>query len=1090
MRINRRFLFAISGALVFVAPAGEVALAAQNSTEVSRFDVGAHARVVHWSPSQTEGTQAARGEEFPAKDVYPYRELSPTPEGLYRLEVDDQGMGCVGLRWDEERFLRTLILELAAPGPLPETGPIKVQFWTGDSSWQGKWQDLPVEPTREGNRWQWILPDGSLPAGGTTKIRWLVPGAGSQAAAKRPLAYSRTPWQTAEVRIQAEAAATSTPVPIEIYNGQILAGADGNSPWRRTWNRQAPVTLKVRYSEPQQIKHDRTVLRFAFPGTAFGVAVEDVLEHGSIYIPHAGLFVTRMPAPETLNAHRARIAGQTTTLEEVRELPDQTFAQALEKVHQPIQNFGPMLLSLGPDNRKFTVHRDGVINFHVTAAADEYYPHIMLNDTVDKWYAGARNGYPTETIPVRYNQDLLENPQLRPRFGEGTHGEDELVRHLDGSWIPIPVSTLRQNGLVYRQRTCVAPVDDTAPKGAADWLRHRAVCVAEYTVENTGTTTAEAALSVTLYENAKAQQLAELEPQDRGAVAVIDGRVLALADTTQAGPLKTSIDSGTVTVAGQLPAGQTARLCVYLPAWNLGPENLDALDSNTPWAEKTKAYWKDLFAPAMQIELPDSVLADVIRASQVHCMLVARNEAAGTRVGPWIAADRYGTLACESQAIIRGMDMLGQTGFARSGLEYFRVRYNDAGFLAPVGFTLIGTGENLWTLAEHYDRTGDRAWLESSADEVARVCNWVLQQREKTRRWDPGGRPVPESGMAPPGNSADWKRYAFRFFNDTQYATGLREAGRVLKEIDHPSGEAIQREAARYADDTRRAYLWSQGRAPVIQLGNGTWVPGYPALLFGCGLIEDFFSGEDTNRSWCYDVELGAHHLAVNGIIDPRSDQAGWMADHMEDYQFLRTGMGAYPEEENLQDVFNRGGFAKMQPYYSRNAELSALRDDVKPFIRSYLNALASLLNQEVLFLWEHFGNYLAWNKTHETGWFLAQSRLMFVQERGDQLWLAPFVTNHWLQDGMQVAVRQAPTRFGQVAYTIKSSVDNGYIDAQIQPPRRAPPQQIVIRLRHPEEKPIRSVTVGGQPHQDFEPETSIVRVKPESGTIDVRVSY
>ena len=51
--------------------------------------------------------------------------------------------------------------------------------------------------------------------------------------------------------------------------------------------------------------------------------------------------------------------------------------------------------------------------------------------------------------------------------------------------------------------------------------------------------------------------------------------------------------------------------------------------------------------------------------------------------------------------------------------------------------------------------------------------------------------------------------------------------------------------------------------------------------------------------------------------------------------------------------------------------EIDALRDDVKPFLRSYFNALAAMLSGENLSLWEHFHDSGAWNKTHETGWFL-----------------------------------------------------------------------------------------------------------------------
>ena len=136
--------------------------------------------------------------------------------------------------------------------------------------------------------------------------------------------------------------------------------------------------------------------------------------------------------------------------------------------------------------------------------------------------------------------------------------------------------------------------------------------------------------------------------------------------------------------------------------------------------------------------------------------------------------------------------------------------------------------------------------------------------------------------------------------------------------------------------------------------------------------------------------------------------------NHMEDVQFLADGWFDYPATMNQADWFDLGGFSKVQPYYTRNAEIDALRDDVKPFIRSYFNTLAAMLNPEVLTLWEHFHFTGAWDKTHETGNFLYQTRTMFVQERGSELWLAPFVTSNWLRDGQRVSVKNAPTLFGR----------------------------------------------------------------------------
>jgi hypothetical protein len=210
----------------------------------------------------------------------------------------------------------------------------------------------------------------------------------------------------------------------------------------------------------------------------------------------------------------------------------------------------------------------------------------------------------------------------------------------------------------------------------------------------------------------------------------------------------------------------------------------------------------------------------------------------------------------------------------------------------------------------------------------------------------------------------------------------------------------------------------------------------------------------------------------------------------MEDVQFLRSGMGDYPEEENRKNVFDLGGFSKVQPYYTRIAEIYAQRDDVKPFIRTYFNSLASLLNTENLSLWEHFANIAAWNKTHETGWFLSQTRYMLVMERGEELWLAPFVTDRWMKDGLSVSVQNAPTRFGPVSYTITSVVNNGIIEAVIDPPTRSTPSRIVLRLRHPEAKPIQSVIVNGKPNDNFNTTREIVNLQPTGEPLTVRVQY
>ncbi len=97
------------------------------------------------------------------------------------------------------------------------------------------------------------------------------------------------------------------------------------------------------------------------------------------------------------------------------------------------------------------------------------------------------------------------------------------------------------------------------------------------------------------------------------------------------------------------------------------------------------------------------------------------------------------------------------------------------------------------------------------------------------------------------------------------------------------------------------------------------------------------------------------------------------------------------------------------------------------------------------------------------------------------------------MNDGLKVGVSRAPTRFGTVSYTIQSWVSRGYIEAEIDPPKRKKPGAILIRLRHPEEKRMKSVTVNGEPWKDFDPQKELVRIAQadgHEGALRIRAEY
>jgi hypothetical protein len=114
----------------------------------------------------------------------------------------------------------------------------------------------------------------------------------------------------------------------------------------------------------------------------------------------------------------------------------------------------------------------------------------------------------------------------------------------------------------------------------------------------------------------------------------------------------------------------------------------------------------------------------------------------------------------------------------------------------------------------------------------------------------------------------------------------------------------------------------------------------------------------------------------------------------------------------------------------------------------------------------------------------------MLVMEVGDTLWLARGTPRAWLQQGKKIAVRGAPTYFGEVDYEITSDADGGRIAATVKLPSRHAPKAVLLRFRHPKAAPIRSATVNGKEWRDFGAALEVVRLHDLEGTVLVEARY
>jgi hypothetical protein len=226
------------------------------------------------------------------------------------------------------------------------------------------------------------------------------------------------------------------------------------------------------------------------------------------------------------------------------------------------------------------------------------------------------------------------------------------------------------------------------------------------------------------------------------------------------------------------------------------------------------------------------------------------------------------------------------------------------------------------------------------------------------------------------------------------------------------------------------------------------------------------------------------------GLLSPQDRRVQGHLDVLEDRLLL----------ENTKVSERTRGFDAEKQWFShaswqyqcgleRHANIHLAADDAPNVIRSVLNQYAvDIMPGEYTFREHTTGGPP--DKIYEESCFLERFRQMLVMEDGDSLWLARATPRAWFEQGKRISVKNAPTHFGIVAYDIVSDADNGRIAATVEMPARQMPKEVLLRLRHPNAAPIRSVAVNGQAWKDFDPAREIVRLRGLTGRVSVEVSY
>jgi hypothetical protein len=396
----------------------------------------------------------------------------------------------------------------------------------------------------------------------------------------------------------------------------------------------------------------------------------------------------------------------------------------------------------------------------------------------------------------------------------------------------------------------------------------------------------------------------------------------------------------------------------------------------------TIGAWAQLQRGAMRIDVPEPKVVSTFYSS-LNNILMPRYRLGGN--GDWVQTvnqQRYHAFWLRDAAMMNhALDVAGLHRQAGENLPFFLTWQDPSGnFISRPG-QFDGFGQALWAFGDHLERTGDTSFARRAYPAVQRAMAWF----EDTRSADP----LHLLPVATPGDNEVTTGHLPG--NDFWAYAGVEQAVRLARRLGH------SRDASRWNEDLvdYRRVLQAQVRASSANLGG--FIP--PSLEGG---------GQDWGNYWAaYPAQPfpPTDPLVTRTIAHARSQ--------------FREGVATYGEPRMLHAYL---GFRVLETQLQRNEQT----DVVDGFYSALAHTTSTGASFETGLL--PFADRTIDLATVPHGWWAAEYvtllRNMLLREEGNGIVLMSAISPSWLKSGQVVAVREAPTTFGAVAFTLTPNAD------------------------------------------------------------------
>lgn len=451
-------------------------------------------------------------------------------------------------------------------------------------------------------------------------------------------------------------------------------------------------------------------------------------------------------------------------------------------------------------------------------------------------------------------------------------------------------------------------------------------------------------------------------------------------------------------------------------------EQIDAIcaaDFDERLAE-TVAFWNELLADGLVIELSERKVVDTYKAAMVHTF-VSRDKVGEHYVLKVNELQYDGFWVRDGTYQVRTLDLYGYHRAAEQSLEYFLTQQRDNGIIYQPP-QLDGWGQALFAFGQHFAITRDVQWARRVFRVVVQSAEAVLTECSKD-----------EFGCVPPTTAYDNEAIEGRYTGHNFWALGGLRL--VIKMADGIGEREKAEELRRRTDEYEAAFL---ARLGEVTHRTGGYIPPGLDVEGGCdwGNLLGVYPSRVLDP---FDALVSATvtkmrtQKYVEGLMTYGASFPGAVLHHYLTTNVTQTSIIRGEQQDALRDL------------YALLAHTSSTHAGFETSLRPWAER-------------DPGGNY----PPH--GWFAAKYcavlRNMLVREQGDELHLFSCLSPEWLKPGDRVAFRDAPTDFGRISARLDARADGATI--RLRPRFSHPPARLIVHL--PWFVSQVRATCGGQP--------------------------